>query len=33
LPAGTGETLGLSWQDGQQHFFAADSAVINIDGR
>jgi sn-glycerol 3-phosphate transport system ATP-binding protein len=33
LPAGTGETLGLSWQDGQQHFFAADSAVINSAGR
>ncbi|CAB3927591.1 ABC transporter ATP-binding protein [Achromobacter sp. K91] len=33
LRAGTGETLGLSWQDGQQHFFAADSAVINSAGR
>jgi len=33
LRAGTGETLGLSWQDGQQHFFAADSAVLNSAGR
>ncbi|HEY9273403.1 ABC transporter ATP-binding protein [Achromobacter sp.] len=33
LRASAGETLGLSWQDGQQHFFAADSAVINSAGR
>lgn len=33
LRAGAGETLGLSWEDGQQHFFAADSAVINSAGR
>ncbi|CAB5515527.1 ABC transporter ATP-binding protein [Achromobacter anxifer] len=33
LRASAGETLGLSWQDSQQHFFAADSAVINSAGR
>ena len=33
LRARAGEALGLSWQDGQQHFFAADSAVINTVGR
>ncbi len=33
LRAGAGESLRLSWPDGQQHFFAADSAVINTDGR
>ncbi|WP_313623999.1 ABC transporter ATP-binding protein [Achromobacter sp.] len=33
LRASAGESLRLSWPDGQQHFFAADSAVINIDGR
>ena len=31
--ARAGESLRLSWPDGQQHFFAADSAVINTDGR
>lgn len=29
LRASAGEPLRLSWPDGQQHFFAADSAVIN----
>ena len=33
LRARAGEALRLSWQDGQQHFFAADSAVINTVGR
>ncbi|WP_332609132.1 ABC transporter ATP-binding protein [Achromobacter sp. ESBL13] len=33
LRARAGEALNLSWQDGQQHFFAADSAVINTVGR
>lgn len=33
LRASAGESLRLSWPDGQQHFFAADSAVINTDGR
>ncbi|WP_313379873.1 ABC transporter ATP-binding protein [Achromobacter insolitus] len=33
LRASVGETLGLSWQDSQQHFFAADTAVINSAGR
>lgn len=33
LRASAGEPLRLSWPDGQQHFFAADSAVINTDGR
>jgi len=32
LRASAGESLRLSWPDGQQHFFAADSAVINTDG-
>ncbi|MGN6458717.1 MAG: ABC transporter ATP-binding protein, partial [Achromobacter mucicolens] len=32
LRASAGEPLRLSWPDGQQHFFAADSAVINTDG-
>ncbi len=32
LRASAGESLGLSWPEGQQHFFAADSAVINTDG-
>ncbi|MCP1400500.1 ABC transporter ATP-binding protein [Achromobacter insolitus] len=33
LRASVGETLGLSWQNNQQHFFAADTAVINSAGR
>jgi len=33
LRARAGEALRLSWQDAQQHFFAADSAVINTVGR
>ncbi|KRC71714.1 Trehalose import ATP-binding protein SugC [compost metagenome] len=33
LRASAGEALRLSWLDGQQHFFAADSAVINTVGR
>ena len=33
LRARAGEALRLSWQDGQQHFFAADSAVINTAER
>ena len=33
LRASAGESLRLSWPQGQQHFFAADSAVINTDGR
>ncbi|MFD4836393.1 ABC transporter ATP-binding protein [Achromobacter sp. NPDC058515] len=33
LRASAGEALRLSWPDGQQHFFAADSAVINTVGR
>ncbi|MGE8639655.1 MAG: ABC transporter ATP-binding protein [Achromobacter sp.] len=33
LHARAGEALRLSWQDGQQHFFAADSAVINTAER
>jgi sn-glycerol 3-phosphate transport system ATP-binding protein len=33
LRASAGEALRLSWPDEQQHFFAADSAVINTVGR
>ncbi|CAB3664488.1 ABC transporter ATP-binding protein [Achromobacter pestifer] len=33
LRARAGEALRLSWPDEQQHFFAADSAVINTAGR
>ena len=33
LRARAGEALRLSWQHGQQHFFAADSAVINTAER
>ncbi|MNQ21719.1 sn-glycerol-3-phosphate import ATP-binding protein UgpC [compost metagenome] len=33
LRARAGEALGLSWPNEQQHFFAADSAVINTVGR
>ncbi|QVQ25353.1 ABC transporter ATP-binding protein [Achromobacter deleyi] len=32
LRASAGEALRLSWPDEQQHFFAADSAVINTVG-
>lgn len=33
LRARAGEALGLAWPNEQQHFFAADSAVINTVGR
>ena len=33
LRASAGEPLRLSWPNEQQHFFAADSAAINTDGR
>jgi len=33
LRAAAGDAVGLSWQPGHQHFFAADTAVIPTPGR